>query len=83
MWLGVGGWLFVGTVAGRRRGWFWPLSLLGIGAVMLLQDVDAIRDFSLWPVLIIGLGASMVLEAASFRRSGDDDDSTTITWRDV
>ena len=84
LWLGVGGWLFVGTFGGRRRGWFWPLSLLGIGVLMLLQDLDRIRDFSLWPVLIIGLGAAMVLEAAEFRRSsGGSDDESTITWRDV
>jgi hypothetical protein len=83
LWLGVGGWLFVGTVAGRRRGWFWPLSLLGIGVLMLLQDLDTIRNFSLWPVLIIGLGSAMVLEAAEFRRSSGGDDDSTITWRDV
>ena len=40
LWLGVGGWLFVGTIAGRRRGWFWPLTLLGLGTLMLLQDLD-------------------------------------------
>src|SRR5512136_765197 len=24
LWLGLGGWLLVGTLAGNRRGWFWP-----------------------------------------------------------
>ena len=84
LWLGIGGWLFVGTVAGRRKGWFWPLTLLAIGALMLLQDLDEIRTFTLWPVVIIGLGTAMLLEAMSFRdEKKDDDGDTTVTWRDV
>ena len=31
LWLGLGGWLFVGTLVGNRKGWFWPLTLLAIG----------------------------------------------------
>jgi hypothetical protein len=82
LWLGVGGWLFVGTIAGRRRGWFWPLTLLGLGAFMLLQDLETIRHFSLWPVIVIGLGAAMVLEAADLRKPPKEDDAP-VTWRDL
>ncbi|MCB2223745.1 MAG: hypothetical protein KQH83_06170 [Actinobacteria bacterium] len=83
LWLGIGGWLFVGTVAGRRRGWFWPLTLLGIGTLMLLQDLDTIRTFSLVPVIIIGLGAAMVIEAVDFRNRRDGSPDTTAEWRDL
>ncbi|MDX1691354.1 MAG: DUF5668 domain-containing protein [Acidimicrobiia bacterium] len=74
LWLGIGGWLFVGTLAGRRRkGWFWPLTLLAIGVFMLLRDLDVIPgDSSVWPVVIIAIGLSLVLEArGSRRRDGD------------
>ena len=64
LWLGLGGWLFVGTLAGNRRGWFWPLTLLAIGVVMLLRDLDYIaEDFSIWPVVVIAVGVSILLEA--------------------
>ncbi|HSG78407.1 MAG TPA: DUF5668 domain-containing protein, partial [Acidimicrobiia bacterium] len=73
-WLGLGGWLFVGTLAGRRRkGWFWPLTLLAIGVFMLLRDLEAIPDdFSIWPVVVIAIGLSMTLEARDSRK-GDED----------
>ncbi len=84
VWLGVGGWLFVGTLAGRRRGWFWPLTLLTIGSFMLLQDLDVIRHFSLWPVIIISLGAAMVLEATTQRRHKDEKSPEAWeSWRDI
>lgn len=64
VWLGLGGWLFVGTLVGRRRGWFWPLTLIALGGFMLLQDLDHIdRDFRLWPVIVIAIGLAIVLEA--------------------
>jgi hypothetical protein len=64
LWLGLGGWLFIGTLAGNRRGWFWPLTLLAIGIVMLLRDLEYIdRDFSIWPVVVIAIGLSILLEA--------------------
>jgi hypothetical protein len=74
IWLGIGGWLFVGTLAGRRKkGWFWPLTLLAIGVFMLLRDLEAIpEDFSIWPVVVIAIGVSMTLEARDSRK-GDDD----------
>jgi hypothetical protein len=83
LWLGIGGWLFIGTVAGRRKGWFWPLTLLALGTLMLLQDVEAISRFSLWPVVVIGLGAAMLLEAAGFRRGKEKASDTPATWRDL
>lgn len=74
LWLGLGGWLFVGTLAGNRKGWFWPLTLLAIGAVMLLRDLDRIsEDFSIWPVVIIAIGISVLLEAGGRSRSKGDD----------
>jgi len=64
LWLGLGGWLFVGTLAGNRRGWFWPLTLLAIGIFMLLRDLDWISEgFSIWPVVVIAVGISILLEA--------------------
>jgi hypothetical protein len=64
LWLGLGGWLFIGTLAGNRRGWFWPLTLLAIGVVMLLRDLEYIDpDFSIWPVVVIAVGLSILLEA--------------------
>jgi len=67
IWLALGSWLFLGTLAGNRRGWFWPLTLLLIGTFMLLRDLDVLeRDFSIWPVVIIALGLSMLLEASSW-----------------
>jgi hypothetical protein len=69
LWLGLGGWLLIGTLAGNRRGWFWPLSLLGIGACMLLRDLGHLpHDFSLWPVVLIAIGLAFVLEAATQTR---------------
>jgi len=79
LWLGLGGWLFVGTLVGRRRGWFWPLTLLAIGVFMLLQDLDYIGDdFRLWPILVIAVGASILLEAAG--RSGGGNGRTGGQW---
>lgn len=75
VWLGLGGWMFVGTLVGRRKGWFWPLTLIAIGGFMLFQDLEYIdRDFSLWPVIVIAVGLSIVLEAidAGRRSNGDD-----------
>jgi len=73
LWLGLGGWLFVGTLAGNRRGWFWPLTLLAIGVFMLLRDLDRIsEDFSIWPVVVIAIGVSILLEAGGRSRSRDD-----------
>jgi|GEM_PF-1763040 len=64
VWLGLGGWLFVGTLAGNRRGWFWPLTLLAIGGFMLARDLGYLpRRFALWPVVVIAIGLSLVLEA--------------------
>ncbi len=66
LWLGLGGWLLVGTLAGNRRGWFWPLVLLAIGGCMLLRDLGHLpSDFSLWPVVLIAIGLALVLETAS------------------
>lgn len=84
VWLGVGGWLFVGTLAGRRKGWFWPLTLVALGVFMLLQDLEAIRRFSLWPVIVIGLGLSILLEATDFRRGGGKEATDSpASWRDL
>ncbi len=73
VWLGLGGWLFIGTLVGRRRGWFWPLTLIAIGGFMLLQDLDHIdRDFRLWPVIVIAIGLAIVLEATGVGKRRDD-----------
>lgn len=72
LWLGLGGWLFVGTLAGNRRGWFWPLTLLAIGTVMLLRDLERLPDdFAIWPVVIIAIGVSITLEAMQHRGTDD------------
>lgn len=77
IWLAIGSWLFIGTLAGNRRGWFWPLTLLLIGSFMLLRDIDVLdRGFSIWPIVIIAFGLSMVLETTSWstkarKRSSD------------
>lgn len=64
LWLGLGGWLFIGTLAGNRKGWFWPLTLLAIGGFMLARDLGHLpRGFALWPVVLIAVGLSLVLEA--------------------
>ena len=74
LWLGLGGWLFIGTLAGNRKGWFWPLTLLAIGVVMLLRDLETLdRDFSIWPVVVIAIGLSVLLEAGGRRRKSEDD----------
>lgn len=70
VWLAIGGWMLIGTLAGNRRGWFWPLALVLIGTFMLLRDLDVIdRDFSLWPIVVIALGLAMLLEATDWGRS--------------
>ena len=70
VWLGLGGWLLVGTLAGNRRGWFWPLALVLIGTFMLLRDLDVIeRSISLWPIVVIALGLAILLEATEWGRS--------------
>ena len=75
LWLGLGAWLFIGTMAGNRRGWFWPLTLLAIGTAMLLRDLEVFdRDFSIWPVVVIAIGLSILAEAGAWgsgRRSED------------
>ena len=64
LWLGLGGWLFVGTIVGNRKGWFWPLILLAIGGFMLARDLDFLpRRFAMWPVVLIAIGLALVLEA--------------------
>jgi hypothetical protein len=71
IWLGLGGWLLVGTLAGNRRGWFWPLVLLAIGGFMLARDLDYLPgDFALWPVVVIAIGIALVLEALTGDRGG-------------
>jgi len=73
--LGLGGWLFVGTLAGNRRGWFWPLTLLAIGGFLLARDLGHLpRHFAIWPVVVIAIGLSLVLEAAGHRPSPKDPD---------
>lgn len=79
VWLALGTWLFLGTLAGNRRGWFWPLTLLLIGGFMLLRDIEVLkRDFSIWPVVIIAIGLSMVLEASSWGRK--EKGHTSRSW---
>ena len=79
VWLALGLWLFIGTLAGNRRGWFWPLTLLLIGSFMLLRDLEVLkRDFSIWPIVIIAIGLSMLLETSSFGRKTKKPD--TFTW---
>ena len=70
LWLGLGGWLFVGTIAGNRKGWFWPLTLLAIGGFMLARDLGHLpRGFALWPVVVIAIGLALVLEASPAGRT--------------
>ena len=78
IWLALGSWLFLGTLAGNRRGWFWPLTLLLIGTFMLLRDLEVLdSDFSIWPIVIIAFGLSMVLEASSW---GKKKKHRTTSW---
>jgi hypothetical protein len=78
VWLALGGWLFVGTLAGNRRGWFWPLTLLLIGVFMLLRDLDVFdRNFAIWPIVVIALGLAMLLEALGWGRKSKRPD----VWR--
>jgi hypothetical protein len=86
LWLGLGGWLFIGTLVGRRRGWFWPLTLLTIGFFMLLQDLEYLsEDFKLWPVIVIAIGASILLEARSSRTADGEasPEKNWNRWRDI
>lgn len=70
VWLALGSWLFLGTMAGNRRGWFWPLTLLAIGGFMLLRDLEVVdQDFAMWPVVVIAIGISMLMEARSWGRA--------------
>jgi hypothetical protein len=79
VWLALGTWLLLGTLAGNRKGWFWPLTLLLIGTFMLLRDLEVLdRGFSVWPIVIIALGASMVLEASSWNRKQRNDSTWDI-----
>jgi len=79
VWLALGSWLFLGTLAGNRRGWFWPLTLLLIGTFMLLRDLEVLdRDFSIWPIVIIAFGLSIVLEASSWGKKGKK--GTSMPW---
>jgi hypothetical protein len=72
LWLALGSWLLLGTIAGRRRGWFWPLALLLIGGFMLLRDLEVLRrDFAIWPIVVIAVGLSMVFEAMSWGRRSE------------
>lgn len=71
LWLGLGGWLFVGTLAGNRKGWFWPLTLLAIGVYMLLRDLGKLPDdVAIWPVVLIATGLAVLLQAGT-RTRGD------------
>jgi hypothetical protein len=68
IWLALGGWLFIGTLVGNRRGWFWPLTLVLIGSFMLLRDLDVIdHDFAIWPIVVIGFGLAILFEAVDGR----------------
>lgn len=63
IWLALGVWLFIGTLAGNRRGWFWPLTLVLIGTFMLLRDLDVIdRDFAIWPIVVIAFGLAILFD---------------------
>ncbi len=75
IWLALGTWLFIGTLVGNRRGWFWPLALVLIGTAMLLRDLDIIdRDFSIWPIAVIAFGLAILLEAFGGRGSKSNPD---------
>ena len=81
VWLGLGGWLFVGTLLGNRKGWFWPLTLMAIGGYMLLRDLGHLsKDVAVWPVVVIAIGISILLEAMTSSGSEDHtDDPGTFT----
>ena len=84
LWLGLGGWLLVGTLAGNRRGWFWPLTLLAIGGFMLARDLDYLpRDFALWPVVLIAIGIALVLEAMTGSRGDRSSSSSSDPGTDL
>ena len=75
IWLALGGWLFIGTLVGNRRGWFWPLALVLIGSAMLLRDLEVIdRDFAIWPIAVIAFGLAILFEAAGGRSSRNHPD---------
>lgn len=79
LWLGLGSWLLLGTLAGNRRGWFWPLTLVLIGSFMLLRDLEVVdQNFAIWPIVIIAFGLSMVFEARSWGRRSSR--SQTTRW---
>lgn len=66
IWLALGGWLLIGTLAGNRRGWFWPLTLVLIGSFMLMRDLEIIqRDFAIWPIVVLAFGLAILLEAGT------------------
>ena len=70
IWLGLGGWLLVGNLAGSRRGWFWPLTLVLIGTVMLLRDLEVIeRNIAIWPVVVLAFGLAILLNSATGGKS--------------
>ena len=75
VWLAIGGWLFIGTLAGSRRGWFWPLTLVLIGGFMLLRDLDVFEeDFAIWPIVVIALGLAILIEAMGWGRKSQRTD---------
>jgi len=81
VWLGLGGWLFVGTIVGNRQGWFWPLTLLAIGGFMLARDLGYLpRGFALWPVVVIAIGLALVLEAVTRRPKDEAPDPAHPTF---
>lgn len=70
IWLGLGGWLLIGNLAGNRRGWFWPLTLVLIGTVMLLRDLEVIdHGIAIWPVVVLSFGLAILLNSFSGSRS--------------
>ncbi len=72
VWLGLGGWLFVGTLVGNRKGWFWPLTLLAIGGYMLARDLHHLpEDVAIWPVVVIAIGIAITLEAVTTSAAND------------
>jgi len=72
VWLGLGSWLFVGTLAGNRKGWFWPLTLLTIGIYMLLSDLGPLPDrAAVWPVVLIVIGIAIFMQSTIGNRKND------------